>query len=159
MVARIEHVNLVVYSIQETMKFMEAALPQWRIRGSGESEWYGHARSWVHFGTDRFYLTFNDGALGAPRDLRGVTPGLAHVGLEVDDVGAVIDRLTAKGYEIATIGAEHPHRKSVYFIDPAGTEYEFIEYLSEQPAARNQYGGETSAIQRIATEQARTALR
>ena len=77
--------------------------------------------------------------------------GLAHVGIEVDDSDAVAERLKAKGYPVSTIGADHPYRKTVYFFDPAGFEFEFIQYLSDKPAERNLYGGETSSIERIAS--------
>ncbi len=149
--ARVEHVNLVVRSIDETMAFLRTALPEWSVRGRGPGEWYGVKREWVHFGTDDFYITLNDGAVGAGRDLRGVSPGLSHVGIEVPSVDDVRERLVSAGYEIATIGADHPHRKTIYFIEPSGTELEFIEYLSDAPAERNMYGGETSGITRVAS--------
>ena len=148
---RIEHVNLVVNSLDDTLRFLETALPEWHVRGRGDGEWYGAKRRWLHFGTDSFYITINDRASGPGRDLRGMTPGLAHVGIEVDSVDAVRNRLLSGGFAIATIGPEHPHRKSVYFTEPSGTEFEFIEYLSEAPAERNLYGGETSAMIRVST--------
>ncbi len=149
--ARLEHVNLVVRSIDETMNFLKTALPEWSVRGGGSGEWYGTKREWVHFGTDDFYITLNDHAVGEGRDLRGVSPGLAHVGIEVSSVDDVRKRLLSAGYEIATIGADHPHRKTIYFIEPSGSEFEFIEYLSDDPADRNLYGGETSEIKRMST--------
>ncbi len=45
---------------------------------------------------------------------------LAHLGFVVDDVDSVIERLEAKGFEIDVGGAEHPFRKTVYFVDLAG---------------------------------------
>lgn len=149
--ARLEHVNLVVKDIPETLAFLQTALPAWRVRGEGHSEWYGRPRRWLHFGTDDFYITLNDGTDGETRDLRGHTPGLAHIGLEVEDVDGVRAQMEARGYEIATIGADHPYRKTIYFIDPTGIEFEFIQYLSERPEHKNLYGGETSAIRRVAT--------
>lgn len=148
---RVEHVNLVVRSIEETLTFLEHALPEWSVRGAGPGTWFGVERRWVHYGTEDFYITLNDGARGEGRNLRGITPGLAHVGIVVGSVDDVRQRLVAAGYPIATIGADHPHRKTIYFIEPSGTEIEFIEYLSEEASERNQYGGETSPIRRIAT--------
>ncbi len=149
--ARVEHVNLVVYSLEKTVDFLKIALPEWSVRGRGSSEWYGVKRQWLHFGLDHSYVTLNDNAVGAGRNLRGVSPGLSHVGIEVESVDDVRERLVGAGYEIATIGADHPHRKTIYFIEPSGTEFEFIEYLSNNPAERNMYGGETSGITRIST--------
>ena len=146
---RLEHVNLVVKDIDTTLRFLQTAFPDWRVRGRGESEWYGHKRNWLHVGTDDYYITLNDGGEGENRDLRGHAPGLAHIGFCVDDMDGISQRLQDAGFEIATIGADHPHRKTVYFHDPAGFEFEFIEYLSDRPEERNLYGGETSSIQRI----------
>jgi len=148
---RIEHVNLVVNDINATLNFIQAAFPHWKVRGKGESEWYGKKRQWLHVGTDDDYITLNEGNDETNRDLKGHSPGLAHVGFCVDDVDTISSRLQAKGYEVATIGADHPHRKNIYFIDPSGFEFEFIQYLSEKPEERNMYGGETSEITRIST--------
>jgi catechol 2,3-dioxygenase-like lactoylglutathione lyase family enzyme len=149
--SRLEHVNLVVPDISPTLEFLKCALPDWRVRGEGTSEWYGRPRKWLHFGTDDFYITLNEPADGQNRDLRGHAAGLAHIGIEVTNSEAVAARLKQAGYLISTIGADHPHRRTIYFFDPAGFEFEFIEYFSDDPAAKNMYGGETSTIQRVAS--------
>ncbi len=149
---RLEHVNLVVSNIEETKKFLFAAMPHWRVRGKGTNKWYQRKRNWEHIGDDDYYITLNDHGEGENRNLRGFTPGLAHVGFVVDDVDSLITRLTDEGYEIATLGATHPHRKTVYFIDPAGFEFEFIEYLSKENSEKNMYGGESDSIKRISTK-------
>jgi len=33
----------------------------------------------------------------------------------------------------------HPHRKRVYFLDNDGGEWEFVQYLSDEPGQRNDY--------------------
>ena len=121
------------------------------MRGQGESEWYCKNRNWLHVGTDDYYITLNDEAEGENRNLRGYSPGLSHIGFCVEDVEELSERLQAASYEIATIGADHPFRKTIYFIDPEGFEFEFIEYLSEVPSEKNMYGGETSSITRVAS--------
>ena len=136
---RFEHANLVVKDIDATLAFIQTAFPTWRIRGQGANTWHGKPRRWLHVGDDNYYVTLNDGAEGENRDLSGHTPGLAHLGFVVDDADGVIKRLEAKGFQIALSGGEHPFRKNVYFIDPAGIEFEFIEYLSDKPSERNQY--------------------
>lgn len=146
---RLEHVNLVVKDIGPTLAFVQAALPSWWIRGKGEVAWKSGRRNWVHVGTDDFYLTLNDGGDGDIRDCLEDQPGLAHIGIVVDDVDATADRLLRNGYRLHIRGADHPFRKTVYFIDPAGIQFEFMQYLSEWPAERNLYGGETSSIQQI----------
>jgi catechol-2,3-dioxygenase len=148
---RLEHVNLVVNDITSTLDFLQTAFPDWKVRGQGESDWYGKMRSWLHVGTDDYYITLNAGNGEQNRDLKGHAPGLAHIGFCVDDLGSISTRLQNNGYEIATIGADHPYRKTIYFIEPAGFEFEFIQYLSEAPEERNMYGGETSEIKRVSS--------
>ena len=145
---RLEHANLVVKDIQSSLDFLLTAFPLWRVRGEGQGKWAGRARSWLHVGDDDYYLTLNDGAEGEVRDLRGITPGLAHLGFVVDDVDSLIQRLTNKGYEIDIVGQNHPYRKAVYFIDPNGFQFEFIQYLSSDAVLKNQYGGESGEIVR-----------
>lgn len=148
---RLEHVNLVVNDIHTTLVFLQTAFPDWRIRGKGESDWYGTMRPWLHLGTDDYYITLNQGNGEPNRNLKGHAPGLAHIGFCVDDLDSISTRLQNKGYEIATIGADHPYRKTLYFIEPAGFEFEFIQYLTEAPEERNLYGGETSEVKRLST--------
>lgn len=133
----LEHLNLVVRDIHETLAFYKAAFPHWRIRSQGRAEWYGEERNWVHFGDDYQYLTFNDDGTGANRDLSGHQTGLAHFAYVTNDLQAVINRLEAAGYAIAKDGADNRFRKNVYFIDPNGFEVEFVEYLSDLPGERN----------------------
>ena len=149
---RLEHINLVVTDLQATKEFILTAMPHWRIRGKGQNTWYDKKRNWMHVGDDDYYITLNDHGEGVNRDLRGSTPGLAHIGFVVDDLDSIVKRLTEKGYEIATIGATHPHRKTIYFIDPAGYEFEFIQYFSEKAEEKNMYGGELSDVKRISTK-------
>lgn len=148
---RLEHVNLVVKDIKASCDFIQTAFPDWEIRGQGQSEWYGTKRHWMHIGTQDNYITLNDGGQSPNRNLKSHDMGLAHIGFEVKELDAIAKRMQEKGYEIATIGADHPYRKTLYFIDPAGYEFEFIEYLSDAPELKNQYGGETSGITRIAS--------
>ena len=133
----LEHLNLVVRDIKETLKFYKAAFPHWRIRSQGRADWYGVERNWVHFGDDYQYLTFNDDGTGDNRDLTGHQTGLAHFAFVTTNLQAVIDRLDAAGFPIAKDGADNRFRKNVYVIDPNGFEVEFVEYLSDLPEERN----------------------
>ncbi|MDH5327941.1 MAG: VOC family protein [Gammaproteobacteria bacterium] len=140
---RLEHVNLVSRDMNATLAFLQVAFPDWKIRGRGQNEWYGVKREWLHFGTDDFYITLNEGSQEDNRDLKGHSPGLAHIGIVVDDLNAVVERLESQGHEISMQGAEHPYRKNVYFEEASGFEFEFVQYLSESSEKRNMYGGET----------------
>ncbi|TNE81252.1 MAG: VOC family protein [Gammaproteobacteria bacterium] len=143
---RLEHANLVVKDLETTLHFVLTAFPEWHIRGRGRNTWHGKPRRWVHVGTDDYYLTLNDGAEGNNRDLTGHTPGLAHLGFVVEDVELVIQRLEYAGFEPRTRGAEDRFRKTVYFVEPSGFEFEFMEYLSDDPREKNHYSesGETT---------------
>jgi catechol 2,3-dioxygenase-like lactoylglutathione lyase family enzyme len=133
----LEHLNLVVKDIPETLKFYKAAFPHWKIRTKGQSSWFGVKRNWLHFGDDTQYLTFNDNGLGKSRDLQDHQIGLAHFAYVTTNLEAVIERLAHAGFETAKIGAKNRYRKNVYFIEPNGYEIEFVEYLSDLPYERN----------------------
>ena len=133
----LEHLNLVVTDIPATLAFYQAAFPQWRVRETGASPWNGKPREWVHFGDDYQYLTFNDNGEGVNRDLAGHQPGLGHFAFVTDNIDAVTERLAAAGFKAAKDGAEEPYRRNIYYIDPAGFEVEFVQYLSDVPAERN----------------------
>lgn len=133
----LEHVNLVVQDIPAMLHFYRAAFPHWQIRDEGQGEWYGKPRHWLHFGDDYHYIALSDHGEGSNRELAGHSVGFAHFAYVTQNLDAVIDRLQQAGYAIAKPGAQEPYRKNVYFIDPAGFEIEFVQYLSDLPAQRN----------------------
>ncbi|WP_440874372.1 VOC family protein [Thalassotalea sp. PLHSN55] len=135
----LEHINLVVSDINKSLAFYQAAFPHWQVRGGGEGQWYGKPRNWLHFGDDYNYIAFNDDGVGENRDLTGHQVGLAHFAFVTDNIDAVIERLAHAGFEIAKDGAEDEYRKNIYFIDPAGYEVEFVQYLTDMPNKRNRY--------------------
>jgi len=134
-----EHANLVVSDIDRTLVFLRAAFPDWKVRGKGSSDWYGKPRNWVHFGTSDNYLTLNDHGEGENRDLKGHSTGLAHLGFAVDDLAGLISRLDKTGFQPHLQGEDNQFRRNAYFIDPAGFEFEFVQYFSDIAAERNLY--------------------
>jgi catechol 2,3-dioxygenase-like lactoylglutathione lyase family enzyme len=136
---QLEHLNLVVNDIDTMIEFYQAAMPHWQVRGSGRSDWYGKQRTWLHFGDDYQYLTFNDNGVEENRDLRGHQVGVAHFAFVTTDLQGIDQRLKDAGFTQRKDGAEDPYRSNVYYIDPAGFEVEFVEYHSDQPGERNQY--------------------
>ena len=133
----LEHINLVVADVPAMLKFYGAAFPHWRVRDEGDGTWYDKPRKWLHFGDDFQYLALSDNGEGENRNLEGHQTGLAHFAFVTGNIDAMIKRLTEAGYPVAKPGAEEPYRKNVYFIDPAGFEVEFVEYLSDIPEQRN----------------------
>jgi catechol 2,3-dioxygenase-like lactoylglutathione lyase family enzyme len=133
----LEHINLVVKDIPKTLIFYRAAFPHWRIRDKGQSEWYGKPCNWVHFGDDYQYIAMSDYGEGENRNLKGHQIGLAHFAFVTSNLDAMIERLKKVGFLFHSEGAEEPFRKNIYFLDPAGFEIEFVEYLSDLPSKRN----------------------
>ena len=137
MTIRLEHANMVVRSIDDAVRFLTAALPEFRIRREGLNE----GQRWMHIGTDDTYIALNEASdepaeKWVPYDGK---PGINHLGYEVDDVEALRDRLAAAGFKDSTYPNNHPHRKRVYFHDADGNDWEFVQYFSDDPALRNDY--------------------
>ena len=137
MIIRMEHANLSVRHIDESARFLKAAFPEFRIRREGLKD--GHR--WMHIGTDDTYIALNEATVDAKE--RWVPyqgkPGVNHLGFEVDDVEALRERLAAAGFRDSTYPNDHPHRKRVYFYDADGSDWEFVEYFSDDPEERNDY--------------------
>lgn len=134
---RLEHLNLVVRDLDETLRFYRTAFPHWEERTQGESDWYGVKRRWLHFGDDYNYLTFNDNGQSENRDLKSNNMGMAHFAFVTTNLDALVKRMFEAGYDLSHQGAENAHRKNVYFLDPNGFEVEFVQYLSDIPQQRN----------------------
>ena len=133
----LEHINMVVTDVDASLAFYQAAFPHWWVREDQRGEWQGKPRRWVHFGDDFQYLVFGDNGEGDNRDLSGHQVGLAHFAFVTHNLEALLARLHAAGFTPAKNGAENLHRRNIYYIDPAGFEVEFVEYLSDLPQERN----------------------
>ena len=138
MAVRLEHANIAVRDIEGMIRFLQTAFPEFRVRGEGISQDGGR---WVHFGTNETYIALGQ-CLAEPEKrwtpYRGL-PGVNHLAYEVDDAEALRGRLKAAGYKDSTPPNAHPHRKRVYFYDSEGNDWEFVQYLSEDPAERHDY--------------------
>jgi len=133
----LEHVNLVASDIDSMLKFYQAVFPHWSVRSEGRGDWHGKPRRWVHFGDDTHYIAISDHGEGENRNLSGHQVGFAHFAYVTNNLNEVVIRLNKAGFRISKQGSENPFRKNVYFIDPAGFEVEFVEYLSDIPSERN----------------------
>lgn len=137
MTIRLEHANLIVRDVDATVRFLQTAFPEFRIRRDGRS----NDRRWLHIGTDETYIALNEASVKPGERWQPYSgfPGVNHLGYEVDDVDRLRARLRAAGYRDSTVPNNHPHRKRVYFYDPDGNDWEFVQYLSDDPAQRNDY--------------------
>lgn len=138
MSVQLEHANLTVRDVDEMIRFLQTAFPDFRIRHDETDE---DGRRWVHVGTDDTYLALNNARRAADEHWEPYSgaPGVNHLGFVVDDAEALRDRMLAAGYEESTVPNAHPHRKRVYFHDREGNDWEFVEYFSQDPAERNDY--------------------
>ena len=136
MACRIEHANITVRDMEKAVKFITTALPEFHVRGRDRSE----RHAWLHVGTDETYIALTHspdaerGKRVAYRDL-----GINHVGIVVEDVDAVVARLQAAGYRQDTEPEVSRWRKRFYFLDDDHLQWEFIQYLTDDPSEKNHY--------------------
>ena len=138
MTFRLEHANLAVRDIEAMIRFLQTACPEFRIRGEGASR---DGTRWVHVGTNDTYIALGQAKTDSGR--RWVPyagePGVNHLAYEVDDVDSLHMRLRAAGYRESTVPNAHPQRKRIYFYDPEGNDWEFVQYFSQDADERNDY--------------------
>ncbi len=140
MTVRLEHANLNVRDVDATIRFLQTAFPEFKIRHDSAVTKPDEDR-WLHVGLDETYLALNQvtedpGEQGKPD---GSRPWVNHLGYEVGDADALRERMLAAGYQESTPPYEHSARTRVYFFDPEGNEWEFVEYLTEDPVKRHDY--------------------
>lgn len=138
MAVRLEHANLTVRDIDATTRFLRTAFPEFRVRHDGRDP---DGKRWVHIGTNDTYLALTQAQVAPPQPWTPYAgaPGVNHLAYEVDDVDALRERLRSAGYQDSTVLNRHPHRRRVYFYDPDGNDWEFVQYLSDDPAQRHDY--------------------
>ncbi len=137
MATRMEHANISVQDIDAMIRFIQTALPDFVVRGGGD----GDNKRWVHIGNASSYLALTQANRSLVEDWVPYSgqPGVNHLGFEVDDAEALRQRLDAAGYRDSTYKSNHPHRRRVYFYDPEGRDWEFIQYFSDKDDERNDY--------------------
>ncbi|MBO9466047.1 VOC family protein [Tropicibacter sp. R15_0] len=125
MQAKLEHVNFTVPDPKATALFLETLLG-WKTRWEGAAKDDGYT---VHVGGDETYL-----ALYAPKgDLAGraqryaLEGAMNHIGIVVQDLDAVEEKVAALGYVPHNHGDYEPGRR-FYFDGPDGIEYEMVSY-------------------------------
>ena len=133
---RLEHANLSVRNAEAMTRFLQAMAPDFRVRGEGLDT---QGRPWRHVGNDTFYIALQTVRSGETRTPYGNTPGMNHLGWEVDSVGELEARMAAAGYAPNLRVDDHPARRRLYIYDPEGNDWEFVEYLTENPGERHDY--------------------
>ena len=133
---RLEHANFSVLNTEAMRHFLCTAFPDFGVRGGGQDS---HGRPWCHVGNDDFYIALQTVPDSSNRTPYGNNTGLNHLGWEVDDLNALESRMKEAGFESNMKADEHPARQRRYFYDPDGNDWEFVRYLVEDPAQRNDY--------------------
>ena len=138
MSSQLEHANLCVSDIDGMIKFLQTELTGFIIRHD-ETDTDGDR--WVHIGNDKTYIALNNSTQKNSSDRVPYSgkPGVNHLGYTVDSVEQVRNRLRAVGYIESTVENNHLFRKRLYFYDPEGRDWEFVEYLSKNVEERNDY--------------------
>ena len=131
----LEHANLAVTSIDESLQFFNIALPSFKVRHEG----IHNGRRWVHLGTDDTYLALNELSNDQLGEKDYDRTGLNHLGFVVENVEEVAQKLLAEGYKRSYPKTVQKYRVRDYFLDKAGNEYEFVQYLSDDPTEKNDY--------------------
>ena len=138
----LEHANITVKSLEAAKSFLALAFPDFEERGRGYLHGDPKGGVWCHFGTDDTYVALQENSDHSPRqDTPYTHDGINHIGFVVEDLEALMSRLREAGYEPTDASAleGHPWRRRAYFIDDNAFEWEFVEYVSESAAERNDY--------------------
>ena len=110
----LEHANINVRNLDECVRFLTTACPDFEIRHQGISD----GVPWAHIGTAETYIALNESpeseSTGGPMN---------HLGFVVDDTDALATRMQAAGFREGFISPDHPHRKRRYFLDADGIEW------------------------------------
>ncbi len=123
--ARLEHLNITVSDPQRTAEML-CGLFDWHIRWQGAAKGGGHS---VHVGSHGDYVavySLGETQNSAP-DSYGMTGGLNHVGIVVDDLDTVERRVRLAGFAPHSHADYEPGRR-FYFDDHDGIEWEVVSY-------------------------------
>ncbi len=131
----LEHANITVNDLQETIKFFQTAFPHFKIRGGGNQ-----LREWVHFGDDDTYIAINQAKQSDLKVEKNYDKiGINHLGFVVQNVEEIANNLLNSGYKRDYPKEVEQFRIRDYFADADGNQYEFVQYLSDKPQEKNSY--------------------
>lgn len=141
MICQLDHVNISVVNLDRTVGFLRIAFPEFRVRGGGYGRFDGGTSEWLHLGLDELYVSINTSTqILEARDKPDGNheTGINHVGFAVKDVEGLLDKYELAGFQ-CELKKELPARQRLYVRDADGIIWEFIQYLSDDFAVRNDY--------------------
>lgn len=131
----LEHANITVNNLQESIRFFQSAFPHFKIRGGGKRK-----RKWVHLGDDDTYIAINQASQNELKvDKNYDEIGINHLGFVVPNVEEVANNLLSSGFKRDYPKEVEQFRIRDYFADSDGNQFEFVQYLSDNPEERNSY--------------------
>jgi len=135
---RLEHANICVRNVDSMIRFLQTVFPDFQVRKDVTND---DGTRWVHVGTNETYIALNLSQLDPAEawEPYGGKPGVNHLAYEVDDAEGVRERMLTAGFEESTPPNAHPHRCRVYFYDPEGNDWEFVQYFTDDPALKHDY--------------------
>ena len=123
--ANLEHVNVTVSNPERTAALL-CELFGWHVRWEGESLLGGRT---VHVGRDNSYLALYtpDASTRGKGNSYSRRGSLNHIGVVVDDLDQVEQRVLAAGFKTHNHGDYEPGRR-FYFHDHDNIEFEVVNY-------------------------------
>jgi catechol 2,3-dioxygenase-like lactoylglutathione lyase family enzyme len=131
----LEHINITVSDLKESVRFFQTAFPHFKVRGGGKE-----MREWIHLGDDDSYIAINQAThnhLKAEKNYDKI--GINHLGFVVDNVEEIANNLIKAGYQRDYPKQVERFRIRDYFADADGNQFEFVQYLSELAEEKNSY--------------------
>ncbi len=125
--AVLEHANITVSDVDRTVKML-CDLFDWQVRWAGAPGESIHGGTSVHVGGSGTSLAvYSQGGDVAAGDTYKTPGGLNHIGVVVDDLDLVEDRVRAMGY-VPNSHADYAPGRRFYFDDHDGIEIEVVSY-------------------------------
>ncbi len=131
----LEHINITVSNLKESIRFFQTAFPHFKMRGGGNG-----MREWVHLGDENSYIAINQATenhLKVEKNYDKI--GINHLGFVVQNVEEIASKLLKNGYKRSYPKQVEQFRIRDYFIDADGNEFEFVQYLSDIIEEKNSY--------------------
>ena len=121
----LEHINLTVKDPLETAEIL-IQIFGWKIRWQGEAI---HGGFTVHVGSDNSYLALytHEKTTTSPHESYQQLHGLNHIGIVVDDLAAVEQKVIDAGFT-PHLHADYEPGSRFYFDDSDGLEFEVVSY-------------------------------
>ena len=137
---KIEHINLTVRDLEESVRLFKVLWPNADIRHRGEVKGgMSGDFEWLHLGNDDTYIALQ----AAPEKKEfyenpHVRDFYMHIGIEVKNLEDKLGTLRDLGYN-PVVQDDVKERSRAYFLDKSGHYFELVEYLSNEADLKNQY--------------------